>query len=120
MPEPQPRGAAAPEVQAQLHEIAQLLRTAYHLRPESQAALAELADDLGNVHGQGAPPSAESETLLRHAHQLVEALHQEEDSGLVAAARQKLEEAVATVEGRAPYAVAFARRLLDVLVSLGI
>ena len=117
----QPAGPpAALAVSAQLHEIAQLLRTTDHLGPEAQAALAELADDLATALGQGTTPSAEGLAILSHARQLIEALHSDQSADPLTPARRRLEEAAAAVEGRAPYAVAFARRLLDALASLGI
>jgi hypothetical protein len=120
MPEPQPPvPGAASAVPAQLHEIAQLLRDTDHLGPEARQALAELADDLGDAFGSAAAAPAEATPLVHHLADVVEALHHER-RGLLAGARRRLEGVIAPVEGRAPYGVAFARRLLDVLASLGI
>lgn len=116
----EPQTPSSPAVPDQLHEIAKLLRTAHHLGPEAQAALAQLADDLGYVLRENAAPKAESAALIQHVGQLVETLHQDQRTGPLASARQRLEKAMAAVEGRAPYTVGFARQLLDALANLGI
>jgi hypothetical protein len=107
-------------VAERLHEIARLLRTTDHLGPEAQQALAELADELANVLQPHTTPPAEAAPLVESTAEVVEALHQEHDAGLLTAARDRLEKMVAAFEGRAPHTVDFARRLLDVLANLGI
>jgi hypothetical protein len=116
MAEPQPVPATPADLAARLHEIARLLRESHHFGPEAQAALAQLADDLG--HHLAAPPEATH--LVESTAQVVEALHHEEGTGPLAAARRRLAEVAAEVEARAPQAAHFARRLLDALADLGI
>jgi hypothetical protein len=116
MPE-EPHRGLPPEVQDELNEITELLRSADHLGPDAQAALAALADDLGRTADPQAP--AESARLLKEATNVVRLLHRQERSALTAA-RDGLEEAAVKVENRAPQTAQFARRLLDVLADLGI
>jgi hypothetical protein len=107
-------------VPGKLHEIARLLRTTQHLGPEAQHALAELADELGSALDPATAASAETSPLVETTAHLVSALHHDQRGGPLNAARQRLQELVAKLDGRTPYGADFARRLLDVLVDLGI
>jgi hypothetical protein len=121
MSAPQSGGPPAPEaVGARLHEIARLLREADHLGPESQKVLADLADQLGNSLGSANLASGEETPLADSAAHLIETLRQRHDAGRLAAARDRLEQAVLDVEARAPVAAGVARALLDALANLGI
>jgi hypothetical protein len=117
---PPPESATSPALQARLHEIAQLLRQTHHLGPEAQQALARLADDLGQVPEMATLPSAEAAQLLERTTALVEALHQQPGEGLLAASRDRLEQALYVIGARAPLVAGIARRLLDTLANLGI
>jgi hypothetical protein len=121
MAEQQPVHSTSPsEVPGRLHEIAQLLRATHHLGPEAQHALADLADELGNLLDPQAAPAAETAPLVDTTAHVVEALHHKQGAGPLTAARQRLEQLAAEFEGRAPNAAGFARRLLDALANLGI
>jgi hypothetical protein len=121
MAENQPERPLSPsELSDRLHEIAQLLRGTHHLGPEAQQALAHLADQLGNLWDPETTAPAEAAPLLESTSQVVESLRHENDSGPLAAARERLEETVAALEARAPRAADFARRLLETLSNLGI
>ncbi len=111
---------ARPEVEASLHAVGELLREAHHLGPEAQQTLAQLVDELGSALGSGTLSSAELAHLRDSTARLVEALHRRHDEGVVAAARDRLEEAVVSAESNAPVVAGVARRLLDALASLGI
>jgi hypothetical protein len=108
------------DVPGRLHEIAQLLRKTHHLGPETQHALAELADELGKAFEQPQAPLATPVPFVESIGHVVEALHHAEGRGPLNAARQQLQELAASVEGRAPNASAFAHRLLDALADIGI
>ena len=121
MSEPfQPNPSAHPEVEASLHAVSQLLREAHHLSPEAQQTLAELVDELGRALGSGTAAPEELAHLRASATRLIEAVRQRHDEGKMAAARDRLEEAVIGLEARAPVAAGVARRLLDALANLGI
>jgi hypothetical protein len=109
-----------PEMSGRLHEIAQLLRGTHHLGPEAQQALANLADELGDLLNPTGTPPAEAAPILESTAQVVAALRHDQGTGVLAAARQRLEHALAEVEAHAPGSADFARRLLDVLANLGI
>jgi hypothetical protein len=108
------------DVSGRLHEIAQLLRGTHHLGAEAQEALAKLADELGNLLDPAQPPPPEAAPLVNSTVKVVEALREGQSTGLLSAARQRLQETVAEVESHAPGSADFARRLLDVLANLGI
>jgi hypothetical protein len=117
---PQGQPTPPPALQERLHEIGKLLRRTHHLGPEAQQALARLADELSAVPEMAALPSAEANRLLEQTTDLVAALHRQADEGLLAAARNRLEEAVYSAGARAPVAAGVARRLLETLANLGI
>ena len=112
--------SAGSQVQDSLHAIAQVLRQPGHLTPETQAALAELVDELGNALSSGAVPSAEMAHLTDSTAHLLHALHKRHDTGLLASARDRLEEAILRAETGAPTAAGLARRLVETLSNLGI
>jgi len=101
-----------------LRQLAELLRDADHLPPEALQTLADLLEELST---SVAPGGATSERHLAEsvAH-LVEALHQRHDTGFLAGARRRLEEAAVKAEAEAPVATGIVRRLIDTLANLGI
>ncbi len=109
-----------PEIERRLHEVAGLLRESRSLEPEARQALAELLDELGQALRSSQPAPAEVAHLAGTTAQLAEALHRRHDSGWLAQARERFEEAAAQAEARAPIAVGLARRLLDALSNIGI
>jgi hypothetical protein len=119
-PMPQPIDPEPPTtIRADLHAVVPLLREARHIEPDVQAALADLVDELIRVMDPH-PPAAEASHLAESSTQLVQALHREHHSGLIAAAKQRLEEAATRAEAQAPVATGLARRLIDTLANLGI
>jgi hypothetical protein len=117
-PPSEPRSGA--EVQAHLHELAQVLREAHHLEPEAQEALADLVDQLSEALTPAAIAGSETTHLANSAASLARALHQEPNPTLLSAAKKRLERAALRAEAQAPVATGVARRLLDVLADLGI
>lgn len=117
MPEQPP---SASEVQAKLHELAEVLREAQHLEPQAQEALADLVDELSKALTLAAIASSETAHLANTAASLVRALHQERNPTLLSAAKQRLEQAALRAEAQAPVATGIVRRLLDALADLGI
>jgi hypothetical protein len=117
MPEQPP---AVSPIQNSLHTIAEILRQPGHLTPEMQAALAELVDEAGNVLQSGCVPSAEMAHLTQTTANLAKALHQRQDTGLIAAAHERLEEAIVRAEAKVPVLAGVAHRLVDALSNLGI
>lgn len=118
MTEPSP--SAAPPVLANLHAIAQLLREGQHLNAEEQRLLAELVDALAAALNSPQGPSPELVRLADSTVQLLQAVHQKHDTGLLAAAGARLEATFADAEARAPVLVGFARRLMEALAGSGI
>jgi hypothetical protein len=120
MPEEKSGDSLPPaDVQTSLRAIAQLLRQADHLEPEAQQALADLVDEMGNALNTSAIPSQDLNHLAESTAHLAQVVHQQ-DTGVVSAARQRLEEAIVAVESRAPLAAGVGRRLLETLANLGI
>ena len=66
------------------------------------------------------PPAVEAAHLAESSAHLVEALHRKHHAGLIAAAKERLEEAATRAEAEAPVATGLARRLIDTLANLGI
>jgi hypothetical protein len=110
---------AISEVQASLHVIARVLRTAPQLGPEARLALAELLEELAQNLGPAVAP-AEVAHLTDSATHLLQALQQPHKPGLLTAARERLDEAIAGAEVRAPVLTGVIRRLLDALAQIGI
>lgn len=107
------------EIRAQLKECAELLREARHLDEAAQRALADLVAELSAA----LDPATGSEHVAQLAEssaQLVHALHAQHDAGLIASARERLEQAAARAETEAPVATGVARQLIDALASIGI
>ncbi len=111
---------AAPSALTNLHAIAQLLRETQHLSPEEQQLLAALVDELAKALETAHGPSPELVRLADNTVHLLQAVHQRHDTGLLAAARARLEETLADAEARAPVLVGFARRLMEALAGSGI
>jgi hypothetical protein len=111
---------ASTDLEANLHRIAGLLRDAGHLSPEAQESLALLVDDLaGTVKKPTGDPAAATHVAATAA-QLLNALVQKHDQGVLSAARDRLERTVMSAGNQAPMAAGVARRLLDILAGIGI
>ena len=120
MPEQSSSPQDGAQVQANLHELAEVLREAHHLEPEAQEALANLVDELGKALTPAALASSETAHLASTAAGLARTLHQEASPSLLSAAKRRLEQAALRAEAQAPVATGIARRLLDALADLGI
>ena len=121
MPEQPPSGQPEPSgVPASLHAIARLLRESPPLSPEAQQALAALLDELGNALESAPLPPAEVTHLADITAHFVQAVRHRHDPGRLAAARDRLEQAILGAEAQAPLAAGLAQRLLDALANIGI
>jgi hypothetical protein len=121
MPEqPPPNPPALLQVQATIHAIAQVLRQPGQLRPETQKTLAELVDELGATLQSATVPSDELAHLTESTAHLLQALQKPHETGVLAAARDRLEGAIVRAESEAPVAAGLARRLVETLSNLGI
>jgi hypothetical protein len=121
MPEQPAAGSPNPsEIQHRLQTIAQRLREARHLEPEAQQELAAIVEELGKALAAAPLPSTELAHLSDSTAHLVHALHEKHDTGLLASARNRLQEAIVRAETRAPVAAGLARQLVDTLSNLGI
>jgi hypothetical protein len=107
-------------IQASLHTIAEVLRDPHPLSPEVRQALAELMDELGALLASPSVPDEALGHLAQSTAHLVQAAHRRADEGLLAAARDRLEQAILGVERHAPLAAGIARRILDALANIGI
>ncbi|HZT83579.1 MAG TPA: DUF4404 family protein [Gemmataceae bacterium] len=103
-----------------LHELARLLRHADHLGPEERRAVANLLEELGRALPSSALPADEKAQLTASAALLARALHEQQDEGVLAHARERLQEAAARAEARAPIAANILGRLFQVLADWGI
>lgn len=121
MPEqPSSEVPATAGVQASLHTIAEILRDPRPLTHEIRTVLADLVDELGRVLATARVPPAEVAHLAESTAHLVHAVHRREASGLLAAARDRVEAAIFAAESKAPLTAGLARRLLDTLADIGI
>jgi hypothetical protein len=121
MSEPSPSGPPVPPaLQASLHTIAEVLRDPHPLSLEAREALAALMDEVGNLLTvPNVPPEALNHLAASTAH-LARAAHRRADEGLLATARDRVEQAILGIEAQAPVAAGFARRFLDALANIGI
>jgi hypothetical protein len=121
MAEPKPHDLpGSQQVETRLHELAQRLRAPQHLEPEVRAALAELVDELGRDIQRGTLSPQELAHLADSAAQLTRALQERHESGLLAQARERLEQAAVAAETRAPFLTGILARLTTALNALGI
>ncbi len=117
----QDTAATPPEDRAaSLHAVARALRGARHLGPEARQALAEFLDALGDPETTAAAAPTDMNRLTERATHLLQALQHQHDPGVLAAARDRLEEAVLRAESEAPVAAGVFRRLLDALANIGL
>jgi hypothetical protein len=114
-----PTPEAAAIARTRLQEIVPLLRESRHVDPQVQRALADLVDELIRMMDPNAP-AAEAAHLAESSTHLVEALHRKQHAHLIAAAKERLEEAATRAVTEAPVATGLARRVIDTLAGLGI
>jgi hypothetical protein len=112
--------AGETEVHAHLEAISALLRGPHRLDAATQAALADLVDELDNALKLGKIPNEEAARLAATTSHLAEAVHREEEAGVRTAARERLLEAAAAAEIKAPMIAGLARRVMDALSNVGI
>jgi hypothetical protein len=106
-----------PSVADDIEKLADHLRDAEHLEPEVRTQAAELLGELADALDQ---PSDHIEQLAESTAQLVRAVKDQHQPGLIEAARERLEEAIARAETKAPVATDIVLRLIDVLAGIGI
>ena len=116
MPADQPSA----DVRARLQNISERLRRAGHLDPEAQQELAGLVEELGKAIDRSRVPAEELAHLTDSTTHLLQALEQRRDTGVLTAARERLEQAIVAVESKAPFVAGIAQRLLATLANLGI
>jgi hypothetical protein len=102
-----------------IEEIASRLRETEHLEPEARVQVADLLDKLAEELDQ-AEPSAQKEHLAQTAADLMRAVKDRHEPGVIEAARERLEDAVAKAEAHAPVATDVVLQLIDLLARLGI
>ena len=120
MPEQSSTGETPdPAVESDIEELARRLGGVEHLEPEARATLAGLLRKLA-AELDLAEPSTQKDQLAETAAHLVRAVKDQHEPGLVEAARERLEQAVARAETKAPVATDLVLQLIDVLAGLGI
>ena len=112
--------ATLAEVRKLLHTLADLLRHARSLGPEGHALLADLIDELGVALESPEVANAEIAWLTECTSQLILAVKQKEQPGVLQAAEQRLESAAVAVETGAPGLANLTRRLAEMLSNVGI
>jgi hypothetical protein len=100
--------------------LAQVLHEKHQLEPEAQQALADLMEELARSVGSSTGPSPETAQLASSVAEIARSLQEEEQPTLLAAARERLQDAALRAERRAPLVTGLARRLLEILADLGI
>ena len=118
-PESQP-AASSEERAAALHAVARALRETPHLGREAKQALADFLDALEDPRTTAAASPADVNRLTERATILLNALRHQHDTGVLADARDRLEEAVLRAESAAPVMAGALRRLLDALANIGL
>jgi uncharacterized protein DUF4404 len=108
------------QMRTDLQEVGRLLRGAGHLEPQTQRELASLLEELGSELDPAAPPSPQTTRLAETVGRLARSLHDQQHVGLLATARDRLEEAARAAEVEAPVVTGIVRRFIDVLGSIGI
>ena len=109
----------APLSAGDIEELARRLHQAHHLDPQTRARVAGLMDELAAELGRP-ETSEQTDHLARIVAQLVRALEGRHAPGVVQAARERLENAIARAEARSTTATDIGIRLIDVLTGLGI
>jgi nucleoside-triphosphatase THEP1 len=113
-------GSSTAEVRAHLHTISGLLRHAQHLDPEAQALLADLVEEVVKLLESSQSPSSEVARITECASHLVQAVHQQQEPGVLESARNRLQRAVFAAENEAPTLAGITQRLVEMLSNVGI
>jgi hypothetical protein len=117
--EPSKREESDSPIADHIEELASRFREAEHLDPEARAEAADLLGDLAVALNQP-ESSTQTQHLAQHTARLAQAVKDQHELGLIVAARERLEEALARAEAEAPVATDIVLQLIDVLASLGI
>jgi hypothetical protein len=121
MPEnPQPNVSGESPVRTKLRQLAQDVRRAHHLEPETRRKLADLLTRLSQELKPETLSAEDKGHLVAGIVELSEALREEKGIGPLTAARERLGEAIIETQAEAPVATGFLRRLLDALANIGI
>ena len=113
------KGEEPPPVADDIEELARRLHEAEHLVPETRAEVANLLGDLAEALDQPGA-STHAEQLAQGTAELVRAVKDQHEPGLIEAARERLEGAIARAEAKAPVATDIVLQLIDVLAGIGI
>jgi len=111
-------GAVTPAVD-HIEVLAQRLRDAEHLGPDARAEMADLLRSLALELERG-EPSDHEEHLAHSTVQLVRAVSDRHEPGLIEAARNRLDEAITKAEAKSSVATDIVARLADLLAGIGI
>ncbi|SRR5260370_40831750 len=121
MPQPHdPPATDAAAVRARLDEVVRLLDHADAVSPELRRDLLAVTDELRRALDAGTMPTAEVARLAYGTAHLAESLRRRHEEGILARARDRLEEAVLAAEARAPVVSGLIHRLLETLANIGI
>ena len=115
---PSPQTVA--QMRDDLQELGRLLRGAGHLNPATQRELAGLLEEFGRELDPATLPSAQTTHLAETVSRVARSVHEQQHAGLLATARDRLEEAARAAEVEAPVVTGIVRRFIDVLGSIGI
>ena len=102
-----------------IEQLARRLHEAEHLEPQARAEVAALLRELA-AELDRPEPSPHAQHLAQSTAQLVHAVKDRHEPGLIEASRERLEEAVVRAEAKAPVATGIVLRLIDVLAATGI
>ena len=121
MTEETPAGRLEPEdVHSHLEAISKMLRRPHRLNSSTQAALADLVDELDRALAHSMIPTEEATRLASTASHFADAVHREEEEGVLQSAQSRLEEAAIAVENRSPTVAGLVRRFISLLSDIGI
>lgn len=123
----QPLPAESGDIHAQVEALrdrllagAERLRGLDHLEPEDQIAVANLVRELADLLDPNTNGAESEAQLAEQSAALLQAIEARHDTGLIASARDRLEEAAARAEAAAPVATGVVRQLIDVLAGIGV
>jgi hypothetical protein len=108
-----------PPVADDFEELARHLREAEHLEPEAREKAADLLGAMAEALEEP-EPSAHTERLAESTAELVRAVKDRREPSLIEKARERLLDAVARADAKAPLATELALQLIDVLAGIGI
>jgi hypothetical protein len=109
-----------PEVRRRLQDAATMLGASSTLDPQLRKTIADLLAELSRALEQPDAPPAEVSRLADGAAQLAETLHHRQDSGLLSAARDRVNDLMTDAEAHAPVTVGVVQRLIDAIAGIGI